>query len=91
MGTGYRGRTGIFENMVLTEEIRALILSRAPSGEIRKVAVHQGMASLRHDGWRIIAEGRTTPEEVLRATKEESTAWEARADDVELAAAGGVR
>lgn len=49
------------------------------------------MASLRHDGWRIIAEGRTTPEEVLRATKEESTAWEARADDVELAAAGGVR
>jgi hypothetical protein len=58
--------------MHLTDEIRALILNRAPSGEIRKVAVQQGMVSLRGDGWRVIRDGRTGPEEVLRATKDES-------------------
>lgn len=68
-GTGYRGRTGIFEVMPVSDEIQALILGRAPAGQIRKAAVLQGMQSLRGDGWRVIAEGRTTPEEVLRATK----------------------
>lgn len=72
LGTGYRGRIGIFEMMHLTDELRALILNRAPTGEIRKVAVQQGMVSLRGDGWRVIREGRTSPEEVLRATKDES-------------------
>lgn len=69
--TGYRGRTGIFELMVVTEECRQLILERAPSGQIRRAATRDGMTSLRQDGWRLVREGRTTPEEVLRATKEE--------------------
>ena len=69
--TGFRGRQGVFEMMPLTDEIRALILERASSRVIRKVAVRQGMQSLREDGWRLIREGRTTPEEVLRLTKDE--------------------
>jgi type II secretory ATPase GspE/PulE/Tfp pilus assembly ATPase PilB-like protein len=73
-GTGYRGRQGAFEMMPITDEIRALILERSSSRVIRKVAVEQGMRSLREDGWRLIREGKTTPEEVLRMTKDEDLA-----------------
>jgi type II secretion system protein E len=72
--SGYRGRQGVFEMMPITDEVRALILERASSREIRKVAVRQGMTSLRDDGWRLIREGRTTAEEVLRSTKDENAA-----------------
>jgi len=71
-GTGFRGRTGIFEIMPVTDEIRAMIVDRAPAGEMRKVAMKQGMNSLRGDGWRLVREGRTTVEEVIRATKDEA-------------------
>jgi general secretion pathway protein E/type IV pilus assembly protein PilB len=70
-GTGYRGRQGLFEMMPVSDEVRALILERASSRVIRKVAVQQGMNSLREDGWRLIREGKTTPQEVLRSTKDE--------------------
>ena len=61
--------------MAISDDVRSLILRRAPSYEIRNVAVKEGMKSLREDGWRIIAEGRTTVDEVIRNTKdEESTA-----------------
>jgi len=73
-GSGYRGRQGVFEMMPVTDEIRALILTRSSSREIRKVAIAQGMNSLREDGWRLIREGKTTPEEVLRLTKDEEYA-----------------
>lgn len=71
-GTGYRGRTGVFEMMQVTEEIRNLILERASAGQIRKMAIQQGMTSLRQDGLRLVLEGRTTLEEVLRVTKDEA-------------------
>jgi general secretion pathway protein E/type IV pilus assembly protein PilB len=70
-GTGFRGRQGIFEMMAVTDEVRALILNRAPSHDIRKAAVKQGMRSLRDDGWRIVQEGRKTIDEVMRNTKDE--------------------
>jgi type II secretory ATPase GspE/PulE/Tfp pilus assembly ATPase PilB-like protein len=73
-GQGYRGRQGVFEMMPVTDEVRALVLERASSREIRKVALRQGMSSLRGDGWRLIREGKTTPEEVLRMTKNEEIA-----------------
>ncbi len=73
-GTGFRGREGVFEMMPITDEIRALILTHASSREVRKVAIAQGMTSLREDGWRLIREGKTTPEEVLRMTKDEENA-----------------
>lgn len=70
--TGYRGRQGVFEMMPVTEEIRQLVIERASSQAIRRVAVQQGMKSLREDGWRLIRENKTTVEEVLRMTKDES-------------------
>jgi general secretion pathway protein E/type IV pilus assembly protein PilB len=70
-GAGYRGRQALFEMMPISDEIRRLILDRASSREIRKTAIEQDMKSLREDGWRMIREGRTTPEEVLRMTKDE--------------------
>jgi type II secretion system protein E len=78
--TGYRGRQGLFEMMPVTEDVRTLILERASSGTIRKVAIRQGMNSLRGDGWRLIKEGRTTVEEVIRMTKDETRAVGADAD-----------
>jgi general secretion pathway protein E/type IV pilus assembly protein PilB len=76
-GTGYRGRQGVFEMMPVTDEIRAQILERRSSRDIRKTAMRQGMNSLRSDGWRLIREGRTTPEEVLRMTKDEDSEYAA--------------
>ncbi|MDP9175036.1 MAG: GspE/PulE family protein [Planctomycetota bacterium] len=72
--TGYRGRQGLFEMMPVSDPIRALILSHSSSRDIRRIAVQEGMSSLREDGWRLIREGRTTPEEVLRMTKDEEVA-----------------
>lgn len=60
--------------MPVSDEIRGLILSRSSSRQIRKVAIEQGMKSLREDGWRLIGEGRTTVDEVMRMTKDEEIA-----------------
>ena len=70
--TGYHGRRAIFEWMDTTQEIRRLILKNASAGEIREAACRHGMRSLSEDGWRLVAEGITTPEEVLRVTKDQS-------------------
>jgi type II secretory ATPase GspE/PulE/Tfp pilus assembly ATPase PilB-like protein len=70
-GTGYHGRTGIFETMLVTTEVRTMIVERVSAGDIRRVAAGQGMKSLREDGWRLVRSGRTTLEEVLRVTKDE--------------------
>ncbi len=72
LGTGYRGRRAILEMMEMSEEIRHMIMERASSGSIRRVALEQGMNTLRDDGWRLVREGTTTPSEVLFATKEEA-------------------
>jgi len=70
-GSGYRGRTGIFEMMLISDAIRSLVLESAPSTEIRRQAAKEGMRCLREDGWRLVQSGRTTLEEVLRVTKDE--------------------
>ncbi len=89
-GTGYRGRTGVFELMPVTDEIRALIIEHAPTGEMRKVAMQQGMNSLRGDGWRLVREGRTTIDEVVRSTKDEQAAFD-MTDPGQPAPLAGVR
>ena len=71
-GTGYRGRTGIYELFPITEDVRSLVLRRASSREIRRLAIDAGMLTLRHDGWRKACEGVTTVEEVLRVTQEDA-------------------
>jgi type II secretion system protein E len=70
-GTGYWGRIGIFEQMVVTEDIRSLILENASPHKLRKLATQHGMRNLREDGFRHLREGRTTIEEVLRVTKDD--------------------
>ncbi len=68
-GTGYKGRTAIYEFLTVTEQIQQLILHRASSHEIARAAIAAGqMRTLRQDGWQKILKGQTTPEEVLRVT-----------------------
>lgn len=71
MGTGYRGRSGIFELLIVDDEIRQLILDRISSNIIKKKAIEKGMLTLRSDGALKVAQGVTTIEEVLRITQEE--------------------
>jgi type II secretory ATPase GspE/PulE/Tfp pilus assembly ATPase PilB-like protein len=73
-GGGYRGRTGIYELMVLTEQIRSRIVAGAPLAEIRQLAQAGGMVPLRIAGWAKACAGVTTLAEVLRVTREESQA-----------------
>ncbi len=69
--TGYRGRTGIFEFLKVTDEIRALILQRKDSQVLKELARQRGMRTLRQDGWLRVKEGMTTVQELLRVTQEE--------------------
>lgn len=64
--TGYRGRTGVFELMMVTDPIRELILKKAPSHRIREEALQAGMITLKQDAMQKVLEGTTTMEEALR-------------------------
>nr|WP_180318784.1 ATPase, T2SS/T4P/T4SS family [Delftia acidovorans] len=68
--SGYRGRTGIFEMLVVDDTIRAQIHRQASEAEIRDTALASGMRLMRDDGERLVREGITTPEEVLRVTRD---------------------
>lgn len=70
--TGYIGRHGIFEMMGMNNEVRQKILKNCSSQEIREVARRAGLRTLREDGWRLVKEGITTPDEVMRVTKDQS-------------------
>jgi general secretion pathway protein E len=62
---------GIFEMMVVTDEVRSLILDNASPRSLRTASARQGMTSLRDDGFRHLHAGRTTVEEILRVTKDD--------------------
>jgi type IV pilus assembly protein PilB len=66
--TGYKGRLGIYEVMLMNEEIRDLIIANASADKIRKAAIKGGMKTLRQDGFIKAKEGMTTVEEVVRVT-----------------------
>lgn len=68
--TGYHGRTGIFELMTADERMRALIHNRASEAQIREAALASGMRLMRDDGERLVREGITSREEVLRVTRD---------------------
>jgi len=70
-GTGFRGRTGVYELIVITDQLRPLIVARASSSDIKQVALRAGMRTLRDDGWEKVLKGVTTIEEVLRVTEED--------------------
>jgi general secretion pathway protein E len=67
-GTGYSGRIGIFELLLVDEAIRREILNNSDANRITRVACERGMISLREDGRRQVLAGRTSLEEVLAAT-----------------------
>ncbi|MBI3466880.1 MAG: Flp pilus assembly complex ATPase component TadA, partial [Planctomycetes bacterium] len=67
--SGYRDRVGIYELLVVTEPIRRLIMQRAGASEIKRLALEEGMLSLRMEGARKVLTGVTTPEEILRVTQ----------------------
>jgi general secretion pathway protein E/type IV pilus assembly protein PilB len=69
-GTGYHGRTGLFELMLLDDDIRQLVMNSAPVGDVIRTARRNGMHMLREDGWAKVRAGITTPEEVIRSTKQ---------------------
>ncbi|HET6947390.1 MAG TPA: type II/IV secretion system protein, partial [bacterium] len=65
-GSGYKGRVGIFELMVMSDGIRDLILKGASANDIRDLAIAEGMKTLREDGILKVLEGITTVDELLR-------------------------
>ncbi len=69
LGTGFKGRTGLFELMTIDEGIRELISIGASLGELRAAARARGMRTLREEGRRLVEEGRTTADEAARVVE----------------------
>ena len=67
--TGYRGRTGIYEFLQMTESIKGLVLQTSDANQISRAARKEGMVNLRQDGIQKVIEGKTTVSEVLRVTQ----------------------
>jgi general secretion pathway protein E/type IV pilus assembly protein PilB len=67
-GKGYAGRLGLFELLITNDEVRHLAGERVPAHKIKQAAMQAGMRTLRSDGWRKVARGLTTIDEVMRVT-----------------------
>ncbi len=70
-GSGFKGRTGIYELLVINDAIRPLIIERAPASDIKREALKHGLHTLRDDGWRKVLDGVTTVEEILRVSEDD--------------------
>jgi general secretion pathway protein E len=79
MQTGFRGRTAIFEIMIVDDEIKKLVLKTSDANQINELALKQGMITLQKDGIDKVLNGITTTEEVLRVTRSLN-----RSDDIVL-------
>ena len=64
--TGYKGRLGLFELMIMNNDLRDKIMANAQTDELRTLAIKHGMVSLRHAGIQSCFDGITTPDEVVR-------------------------
>jgi len=67
--SGYSGRLGVYEFLVMNEELRELIVQRASGSQMLRCARENGLVTLRDDGWKKVRRGLTTPEEVLRVAR----------------------
>jgi type II secretory ATPase GspE/PulE/Tfp pilus assembly ATPase PilB-like protein len=67
--SGYRGRTGVYELLLMNDDLRAEVLHQRGANELRQLAIRNGMRTLQRDGLRLVGEGVTTLEEVLRVTR----------------------
>jgi general secretion pathway protein E len=74
--TGYSGRTGIYELLLINDEIRQLVLKNVDAATIKRAATRVGMKTLKDDGARRVLLGQTTPEEVLRVATDEEIVLE---------------
>jgi general secretion pathway protein E/type IV pilus assembly protein PilB len=79
--TGYQGRTAIYEVCLVTEPLRKLIMQKKDGGELKACATSEGMETLRQDGWRRVASGNTTIEEVVRVTQTDEVMAESTESD----------
>lgn len=68
--TGYKGRIGIFEIFPLSPQLKKMVVSNSSVDDMRKVAIREGMTTLREDAWQKVKAGITTVEEALRVTTE---------------------
>lgn len=71
--TGYRGRMGIFEILMISDRIRGMILQNCSAAEVKQTAIEEGMKTMQEDGLRKVLDGHTTIEECLRVVYVEST------------------
>jgi len=85
--TGYQGRAAIYEICLITEPLRRLVMQKRDGGELKQCAIAEGMETLRQDGWRRVAQGRTTIEEVVRVTQTDEVMAET-AEEAEPVVAG---
>jgi type II secretory ATPase GspE/PulE/Tfp pilus assembly ATPase PilB-like protein len=69
-GTGFRGRLGVFELMLFTDEVRDAITRHVSRSQLRSLAIEAGLFPLRNDGWEKVQSGLTSIEEVLRVVQE---------------------
>jgi general secretion pathway protein E len=85
--TGYQGRAAIYEICLITEPLRRLVMQKRDGGELKQCAIAEGMETLRQDGWRRVAQGKTTIEEVVRVTQTDEVMAET-AEEAEPVVAG---
>ncbi len=71
--TGYRGRMGIFEILMISDRIRGMVLQNCSAAEVKQTAIEEGMKTMQEDGLRKVLDGHTTIEECLRVVYVEST------------------
>ncbi len=72
--SGYRGRVGIFEMLMITDQLRELIVQRRSATDLQAVARKDGLKLMREDGWCKVLAGMTTVEEIVRVTKTDASA-----------------
>src|SRR5438552_17552184 len=91
--TGYQGRAAIYEICVVTEPLRKMIMQKRDGGELKQCAIAEGLETLRQDGWRRVAQGSNTIEEVVRVTQTDEVMAETteEAEPVVATGAGEIR
>ncbi len=82
--TGYFGRTGIFELLIVDQAVRELIVKQAPAHQIKQIAIAEGMSTLRDDGLAKAYAGITSVEEILRVTQDSGVPEEKVSSDAKV-------
>ena len=87
--TGYQGRIGVYELLVVSDAIRSLVVEKATHSQIRRQAIAEGMSTMQHEALGLVADGVTTVEEVLRSVHAPTAAADSEAAQISLTDANG--